>query len=163
MLINNPDFFFLFFTERAKWHLPETLVCPEGQPALLPGASSWPTPAGCHRAGGVRSPALGVWWTICLFPGVWGTRIQNLQICSRGLSDSGELGESVALSQPLLPLPAGERLEEAVWRCVMYYEVYYFYISIAIVFYWLFSCYKSVPLLFLLCLFNFFFISLSAL
>lgn len=33
-----------------------------------------------------------------------------------------------------------------------------FYISIAIVFYWLFSCYKSVPLLlFLLCLFNFFF------
>lgn len=107
---------FCVSSEGEECHLPAAVVRPQGQPALLSGAARGPPPAGGHRAGGLRRAALGLWRTVRLLPGVWRTRAQDLQVCSRGSSDTGELGEGSALSQPLLPLPAGPRPGPPVWR-----------------------------------------------
>lgn len=90
------------------------MVRAEGEPALLPGAAGRPTPAGRHRAGGLRGETLGVRRAVRPLPGVRGHRTQDVQVRGGGPSDSGELGESSAVGQSLLPLAAGERPGEAV-------------------------------------------------
>ena len=90
----------------AQLVLPEALVRPEGEPAVLQGAPVRARAAGRAGAGGLQRAALRVGRALRLLRGlerVSRGRRPRVQARRRGPVHPGELAQSPALGQPRLP------------------------------------------------------------